>query len=67
MDNHLSAHNLSHLMMLTAADYRLLSLAAGIQRHRRGKNLLLAPERTMEKSTVPLLSYSRFRMRRLWL
>ena len=65
MDDHLPAHNLSHLMMLAAADYRLLSLAAGNQRQRRGKNLLLAPERTMETSTVPLLSYSWFRMRRM--
>ena len=46
--------DLSRLMML-AAGYRLLPLAAGNQRHSRGWSLLLAPKITVVKSNVPLL------------
>ena len=56
--------DLSHLMML-AAGYRLLPLAAENQRHRRGWSSLLAPETSVVKSTVPPLSYQGFRRLRL--
>ena len=46
--------------MMLAAGYRWLPLAAGSERHGRGQSLPLAPERTVVKSTVPLLSYQGF-------
>ena len=45
---------------MLAAGYRSLPLAAENQGHRRGYNLLLAPETSVVKSTVTLLSYQRF-------
>ena len=41
--------------MMPAPGYRCLPLAAETTRHRRGWSLLLAPERTVVKSSVPHL------------
>ena len=50
---------------MLAAGCRLLPLAAENQGHRRGKSSLLAHERTVVKSTFPLLSYQGVRRLRL--